>query len=145
MSEKTNRVDKRLFYKINMAQRLLFKYADREMTTRLGVPIAQTAALFYLMKHDGCQLKALSDLLMQNKSATTTLVERMEKNGLIIKKRSETDGRASNIYLTNKGRDIGTAAQPLANQYNQKLMKPFSSNEIEVIHRFLDHIVENYS
>lgn len=144
MSENPQIRDKRLFYKLNMAQRQLLKYADREMTTRLGIPMAQTAALFFLMKNDGCRLNALSRVLMQNKSAITTLVERMEKNSLIVKKKSKTDGRAFNLYLTDKGRDIGNAARPLTAAYNQELTKPFSSSEIKIIHRFLDHLIETY-
>ena len=144
MLRKSKESDKRLFYKLNMAQRLLLKFVDREFTDRLGVPAAQTAALFYLMKHDGCQLKALSDALMQNKSATTTLVDRMERNGLVVKKPSETDGRAWNLYLTDKGLDTGRQAKPLVARYNRRLLKPFSDADTRVIHRFLDTIIENY-
>ena len=136
--------DKRLFYKLNMAQRLLLKYVDRELTKRLGVPSVQVAALFYLMKHDGCLLKELSGVLMQNKSAMTTLVERMERNGLVEKKPSETDGRAANIFLTGKGQSIAGEAKPLVAEYNRCLMKHFSDADIEVIHRFLDTIIETY-
>lgn len=140
----TEATDKRLFYKLNMAQRLLLKYVDSEFTKKLGVPSVQVAALFYLMKHDGCLLKELSGVLMQNKSATTTLVERLEKNGLVEKKPSETDGRASNICLTGKGRSIAGEARPLVAEYNRRLMKYFSDADIEVIHRFLDTIIETY-
>ena len=136
--------DKRLFYKLNMAQRLLLKYVDSEFTKRLGVPSVQAAALFYLMKYDGCLSKALSDVLMQNKSATTTLIERMEKNGLVEKTPSETDGRAWNICLTDKGRSIAREAKPLVAEYNRSLMKHFSDADIEVIHRFLDTIIKTY-
>ncbi len=136
--------DKRLFYKLNMAQRLLLKYVDSEFSRRLGVPSVQVAALFYLMKHDGCLSKALSGVLMQNKSATTTLVERMEKNGLVEKKPSETDGRASNICLTDRGRSIAREAKPLVMEYNRSLTKHFSDADLEVIHRFLDTIIETH-
>ena len=144
MIEKRKATDRRLFYKLNLSQRLLLKYVDREITQKLGVPVAQIAALFYLMKHDGCLFKDLSDVLLQNKSATTTLVERMEKNGLIVKRKSPQDGRASNIYLTAKGRDISRQARPLVAEYNQDLLQRFSDTEIEIVHRFLDTIIENY-
>ena len=68
----------------------------------------------------------------------------MVKNGLIVKKKSETDGRASHIFLTDKGWDIGKKAQPLVSEYNNDLLERFKDDEIEVIHRFLNTIVENY-
>lgn len=137
--------DRRLFYKLNIAQRLLLKYANREMINKLDVPVTHIAALFYLLQHDGCLLKDLSAVLFQNKSATTTLVERMIKNGLIYKTHSEDDGRASQIFLTDKGRDIAQQARPVVTEYNKELVDKFTDSELEVIHRFLDTVIENYS
>lgn len=144
MSEIKTGTDKRLFYKLNVAQRLLLKYADRKSRRALGVSITQTGALFYLMKNDGCLFKDLSEILMQNKSAITTLVERMEKNGLIIKKKSEIDGRASNIFLTDKGRDISKNALSLMADFNHGILDKFTKDEVVIIHRFLDTIMEDY-
>jgi len=137
--------NKRLFYKFNIAQRILFKYVNREMINRLGIPVTHLAALFYLLQHDGCLQKDLTAVLFQNKSATTTLVDRMIKNGLIYKTDSEDDGRASHIYLTDKGRSIAKQAPPIVAEYNKKLLDQFTASEIEVIHKFLDTIIENYS
>ncbi|NLW91042.1 MAG: winged helix-turn-helix transcriptional regulator [Syntrophomonadaceae bacterium] len=145
MSEKSIIGDKRLFYKFNISQRVLLKHVNREMTKKLGVPAIHTAALFYLLEHDGCLSKDLSQVLFQNKSATTTLVERMIKNGLISKTSSATDGRASHIFLTDKGHDIGERARPLVNDFNDELLEHFTTAELEVIHRFLDTIIEKYS
>lgn len=143
MSKNTKTPDKRLFYKITLAQRLLLKFIDRETTNRFGVSVTQTTVLFYLMKNDGCQLNDLSTILMQNKSAITTLVERMKKNDLIVRKKSKTDGRASNLFLTDKGRDIGRRALPAIKKCNQELLKSFTDTEAETIHRFLDTIIKN--
>ncbi len=144
MSDQTKKTDKRLFYKINISQRLLLKHVDRKSTNRLGVPVTQVTALLYLMKNDGCQLNDLSAVLMQNKSAITTLVGRLEKNGLIVRKKSETDGRASNLFLTDKGHEVGIRALPMMKEFNQELLNKFSDSEIEIIHRFVDTIIENY-
>jgi len=144
MSENKIVTDKRLFYKLNMAQRLVLKYVDRETTNHLGVSVTQASALFYLIKNDGCRLNDLSTFLMQNKSAITTLVERMEKNDLIVRKKSKTDGRASNLFLTDKGRKLGRKALPKVKELNQELIKEFSDIEIEIINRFLDRIITNY-
>lgn len=144
MAEEKTVTDKRLFYKLNIAQKLLLKYADKKSKDNLGVSITQTGALFYLMKNDGCLFKDLSQVLMQNKSAITTLVERMEKNGLIIKKKSETDGRASNIFLTDKGRAISKDAISLMADFNNDIHNKFSEDEVIVIHRFLDTLIADY-
>ncbi len=136
--------DKRLFFKLNKAQRLLLNYFDHEATDLLGVSITQIATLFYLRSNDGCLLKDLSIELSQNKSAITTLIERMGKNGLIQKVASEKDGRASHIFLTEKGRTVSEQALPIVKENNKKLTDQFTTEEIEIINRFFDRIIEIY-
>jgi DNA-binding MarR family transcriptional regulator len=138
-------LDNRLFYKINIAQRVLFKQVDRETKERFGVSSTQLATLFYLLKNDGCFLKSLSKEFFQNKSAITTLVERMEKNHLLKKKSSTADGRAFQIFITPKGREIGLRALELLSDLNVALTDGFSMEEIEIVHRFLNGIINKYS
>lgn len=145
MSKDSLNTDKRLFYKITLAQRLLLKFLDRETTDRFGVSVIQLTVLFYLVKHNGCRLNELSTVLMQNKSAITTLVERMIKNDLIVRKKSESDKRASNLFLTDKGHHIVNHALPDMKLFNNELLDSFTAKEAETIHRFLDKIIKDYS
>ena len=133
-----------LFLKLNLAQRILVKWVDRELTSGVGATTTQVAALFYLMENDGSLLVDLSRELLQNKSAITTLVERMEKNGLITKQPSDTDRRATNIFLTDKGWEIGTTALPSAATYNEELVQGFSVEEVHIINRFFDSIIQRF-
>ena len=50
----------------------------------------------------------------------------------------------SQIYLTDKGRSIAKQAPPIVAEYNKKLMDKFTASEIEVVHKFLDTIIEDY-
>jgi DNA-binding MarR family transcriptional regulator len=145
MFQVNDTTDNRLFYKLNIAQRILLKYIDKEINNKLGIPVVQATALFYIFQNNGCLLKDLSAALLQNKSAITTLVERMEKNGLIVKKDSESDGRASQLFLTEKGRCLCTQAQPLVLEYGQHMLEDFSDSEIHTIHRFLDTLIRKYN
>lgn len=145
MNDEKKIKDRRLFYKINLSQRILTKHVDREIRQKLGISTIQAAVLFYLIENDGCHFKDLSSVLLQAKSAITTLVLRMKKNGLIIIKQSEHDKRASNIYLTDKGRELGKEATPLVKGLNQTLLDDFSREESDIIHRFLDKIISDYS
>ncbi len=131
-------------FKINLAQRLLMKHVDRELKDKVGVTATQVAALLYLKKNDGCFLVDLSRELLQNKSAITTLVERMAKNGLIEKSPSAQDKRASQLFLTDKGHQICDKALPFANKYNNELSINLSQKEFDTIDAFLDGIIGQY-
>lgn len=133
-----------LFFKLNLAQRVVVKRVDREMTESVGATATQIAAILYLTENDGCLLVDLARELLQNKSAITTLVERMIRNGLLVKKPSSNDGRAFQLFLTKKGREVGNAALPHVIRYDNELIGDFSIKEIEIIHRFLDRIMDHF-
>jgi DNA-binding MarR family transcriptional regulator len=120
------------------------KSIDREMQEKIGGSATQIAALFYLMDNDGCQLVDLSRELLQNKSAITTLIERMEKNGLLQKVPSQTDKRASQLFITTKGRELSMNALPFVTAYDRVLADGFSEDELEIVTRFLDIVINRF-
>lgn len=140
----TYKIKRPLLYKINLAQRLLMKHVDRQLKERADVSATQAAALIYLSQNQGSSLADLSRELLQNKSAITTLVARMEKNGLINKNPSQIDKRSSQIYVTEKGLNANNHALSEVEEYNFAISKNFSDIELEVIDRFFDSIISNY-
>lgn len=139
-----SKITPQLFFKLNLAQRTLMKWVDREMLEKVGGSATQIAALFYLLENDGCLLVDLSRELLQNKSAITTLVERMEKNLLLTKVPSLTDKRAFQLFLTAKGKEMGQMALPFVAVYNNQLSDGFDNNELTVITRFLDNVISRF-
>lgn len=132
------------FYKINLAQRLLMKNVDQKMKKDVKVSATQAAALIYLGKNQGALLVDLSRELLQNKSAITTLVDRMEKNGFLEKRPSEMDKRASQLFLTPKGYSLYKQSLVFAKTYNDQLSSGFTPQELEIIDRFLNSIIAEY-
>lgn len=133
-----------ILFRLNLAQRTLMKWIDREMQEKIGGSATQIAALFYLLENDGCLLVDLSRELLQNKSAITTLVERMEKNDLLRKVPSQTDKRASQLFISTKGRELGMSALPFVTAYDRILADGFSKGELDVIARFLDTVINRF-
>ncbi len=136
-------MDKRLFFLINKAKHRMFKYAETHCEARLGTSVTQTAALMFIGKNEGCLQKDLAKTLGLNHSAVTGLVARMIKNDLIIRQTCDQDARASRLYLTELGLSKVPEIRPLIQEFNQKLTKDFSEDEIDVVLRFLNNIVDN--
>ncbi len=137
------RNDRRLFFKFNRSQHLLYNYLEKECRKKLGITPGQLGAIFYLMKNDGCLQKELATGLQLNKPAVTGLSVRMEKAGLITRADCSRDGRASRIHLTDDARIIAGKAFPLLAELNRFLTADFSEKEIETVHRFFDSILSN--
>ena len=133
--------DRRIFFLIHRAQRRLQKISNKLFIESLGVSSAQMAAIFFLLKNDGCLLKELSEGLDLNNSAITGLVNRMDKAGLIKKEKCAEDGRAFRIFLTNKSKDLAPKAFPLMQESNKIITKNFSEEEVNIVIRFLNEIV----
>lgn len=137
-------MDKRLFFLLNMGQHKLYKHIDQRCEKSLGAPVAQVAALLYLIKHDGCLLKDLSKALNLNNSAMTGLSNRLESNELAIKKPCPEDGRASRLFITAKGRKAVEGSFPLMAEMNETLSAEFTDDELDVVARFLNHLIERF-
>jgi len=109
------------------------------------VSVTQVAAMLFIEKNEGCQQKELCAALGLNKPAVTGLVNRMKKNGLLIRKACEEDGRASRLYLTDSAKEKLPAIFPLLKEVNEALCEGFTKEEIEVVIRFLNKLMTRFN
>ncbi len=137
--------DKRLFFKYNRSQHLLYTKMEQGCMAELGITPIQLGAIFYLLKNDGCLQKDIARGLHLNKPAITGLMARMERAGLIERKGCSRDGRASRTFLTDKAKDLAAKAFPLLEKLNGAITQGFSEEEIDVIHRFFDSVIIQFS
>lgn len=137
--------DRRLFYKFNRSQHLLYTKMEQECQAELGITPIQLGAIFFLLRNDGCLQKDLARGLHLNKPAVTGLAGRMEKAGLIARQPHSRDARASRVFLTARARSIGEKAFPLLERLNDVLTEGFSKKEVEVLHRFFDSIITRFT
>ena len=85
-----------------------------------------------------------SQSLSLNNSAVTGLAGRMEQRGLLERRACDQDGRSSRLYLTAQGRDTVDRAWPLIQTLNQRMTEGFTDEEINVILRFLNRLVDEF-
>ena len=87
---------------------------DAELESRHGLPLSSYEVLMNLDYADGNRLRMgeLADRLLLSRSGITRLADRLEKQGLIERRRCDDDGRGYFAQLTERGRDLVTAARP---------------------------------
>lgn len=134
-------MDQRLFYLLNKARHCVYKHAHQRAEADLGISITQLGALMLIKENEGCLLKDMASTLNLNNSALTGLASRMELNGLVVRRPCPKDGRASRMYLTDLGKEKIRATKPLIKQLNQAMTDGFNDDEIQVIVRFLNHLL----
>ena len=84
--------------------RAVLRYADSCLYEKARLSPTKFIVLHVLSVSDGPMLlKDLSLFTNTAQNSITTLIERMQKDGLVITRRSEVDRRATNVELTDKG------------------------------------------
>ncbi len=135
--------DRRLIFLLNVGYRRLQRSIE-QMHAQHNLTAAQSGVLFFLDRHDGALIGDVSEALDLVPSAMTGLADRMERAGLVKRKRDGADGRSQRLYITPAGRDIGKQAAAQAKAINGKLMEGFSEQEIDVVSRWLSSLQEKF-
>lgn len=80
---------------------------SQDISNRYGLTATQLGVL--KMLHDmggGLNLSSLSQRIRLNNSTVTGIVDRMERDGLLVRERSGEDRRVVNLHLTAKGQKL---------------------------------------
>jgi len=75
-------------------------------------------------------------------NTATGIIGRMEKNGLIVRRRSEEDKRVVNIGFSEKGRSQFEALISELCYYGMKVVGSFTKEEMELFYRMASKVIE---
>ena len=135
-------MDNELYFLLSKTQQKLFRLIDQESLARLEVSATQVTALMHLQKQNGCLQTELGHALGLGKAATSGIVSRLEKNGLVKRIPSPVDGRGQRVLITAEGLQVTMKARPLFKDVNQLLEQGFTQQEIKTVHRYLKTVKE---
>ncbi len=87
---------------------------DAELESEHGLPLSSYEVLMNLADAEGNRLRLgeLADRLLLSRSGITRLADRLERQGLIERRRCDDDGRGYFAHLTDRGRRLVAAARP---------------------------------
>jgi MarR family transcriptional regulator, lower aerobic nicotinate degradation pathway regulator len=89
----------------------------------------QFVSLVTLLKHGPMPLGQLGRMNAMDPSTTTVMARTLQKAGLIVRSRSQTDQRARLIALTEAGRACALAHVPISQVAGEALLAPLSPGE----------------
>lgn len=79
------------------------------------------------------------------RSTATTILQGMEKNGLIIRRPTEYDTRLKKIILTEKAKQMCDTFESDCDVIDSVILKGFSEAETKQLDEFLNRLAENLS
>ena len=103
------RLDNQLCFRLYAASRLVTQ-AYHPFLSELGLTYPQYLVMLVLWEQDGQPVNDLAKRLHLETNTVTPLLQRMEQQGLLTRKRSRQDGRQVLVSLTPDGRALETQA-----------------------------------
>ena len=103
----------------------------------------QGRILYVLWQEDGIPIKTLSENCGLAITSLTTMLERMEKQGLITRMQDPRDKRKTLLYLTETARLLKQDYDGVSNEMEQIYYRDFSREEIMEFEEYLDRVLKN--
>jgi DNA-binding MarR family transcriptional regulator len=111
----------------------------------IGLYRGQHFALRALWQQEGITHSELAEWLNVRPATVTNMVKRMEKAGLVERRRDAEDERVSRVYLTQAGRDVRDAVEGVWRKLEEQTFAGFSPEELDLFGQFLLRIQGNLS
>lgn len=128
-----------LLHRVILAHRGLVRHKMEE----LGLHRGQPPVLFALQERDGIPNSEMAEFLRITPATLTNKVKRMEKAGLVVRRRDPEDERISRIYMTEKGQGIMAELHRSVLEREDILLTGFSEGETETLKAQLRRVLDN--
>jgi len=106
------RLDNQICFRLYTAARLITQ-AYTPMLSELGITYPQYLVLMVLWEKDAIPVNDIARRLLLETNTVTPLLQRMERQGLVIRERGEQDRRQQFVSLTENGKAMEEQAYAL--------------------------------
>lgn len=107
-------------YTLKATMKKVEKHIAQELE-KFGVSMAQSFVLFSLLENDGATLSEIGALAHIENSSLTTMVDKLEKEGLVERSLFPQDRRVIRLFLTDAGRKLALEVLATGAEFNQHL------------------------
>ncbi len=101
---------------------------------------AQGRILYVLWQEDGVPIKTIAERCGLAITSLTTMLERMEKSGLIIRQQDSGDKRKTLIFLTDKAKAMKEDYDAVSDRMSTIFYQGFAEEEIRNFEEHLERI-----
>lgn len=116
------------------------KRALESRLSEYNITASQYIVLAQLDDEDGISLSQLGERLDFDNPTITGVVDRMERHGLVVRRRVADDRRVINVFLTTKGANLLSTIEDVADEINAKALDEFTKADKQKFIKSLDTI-----
>jgi DNA-binding MarR family transcriptional regulator len=131
-----------------IVETILYLYAESRRVTKTqarehGLTGPQVSALKILEAMGELSLSELSAKMSARNSTLTGIVDRMERDGLVVRERSQSDRRVVLIKPTEKGRALAASVPVSAMEVFGKALHSLDETDRRELRRILGHLADH--
>ena len=139
------RLDNQLCFRLYTASRLLTQ-AYHPLLSVHGLTYPQYLVLLVLWEKDAQPVNDIAKRLFLETNTVTPLLQRMEKEGILIRTKGKKDARQMIVSLTEKGRDLQNILAEVPSAIGNKVIyKSVTPENAPELFRKLDDIIASLS
>lgn len=125
------------------AKKLAECFNDR--LSQLGITRVQWIALYYMGKYENISQIELGEKMDIKASSVARLIDRMERDGYVVRRRDPKDRRITNLILTEMGKGLREKLLPEGEKMRELASQGLAEEEIEIFKKVLKKMTENVS
>jgi DNA-binding MarR family transcriptional regulator len=135
-------LDRSVGFLLNRAARSMKRTLEARLAT-YGITASQYVILAILEKKDGLSQTQLGNRLNFDNPTVTGVIDRMERDGLVERRRTSSDRRVINIFLSDKAKTILSEITTIAEEVNDRAVGEYSAKEKSHLITMLNTIWKN--
>ena len=100
------------------------------------------SVLLPLFEEDGLRMGQIAELARLSKQTMTTMVRLCERDGLVSRRRDEHDGRAFQIYLTDRAKSLRPVAEEVLRELDHEVLAALGERQTAALARALKGVMD---
>lgn len=139
------KLDNQLCFRLYTAARLVTS-SYTPYFQKFGITYPQYLVLMVLWEKDNLVVSEITERLHLETNTVTPLLQRMEKQGLIIRQKSMADSRQRIVSLTRTGKQLEEQIKEVPNCLAQQVVNSgMSIDELQKLVPLLDKFIETFN
>ena len=123
----------------------LHRQRAETLLNEIGLHAGQEMVLTGLWEHEGMTQTELAERVMIRPATVTSMLQRLERAGLVERKTDTKDQRISRVYSTEKGRNMEKAVQDMWRILEKESFGCLSTDEQLLLRQLLAKVFQNLS
>ncbi|MBQ3241746.1 MAG: MarR family transcriptional regulator [Oscillospiraceae bacterium] len=132
-----------LMHQFHHTFNLMHRQYHQISNDKVGIRHGQGKILMILTREDGIGQKELAERLQIRAATLSELLDKMQKNGWIVRKNNENDRRKINIHITEEGKAVSEQNREARNEMAEKMFGVLSDAEKETLKKLFERLDES--